>query len=141
MQLPDCFYRVSIKGLILNETRDKFLICRESSGYWETPGGGLEWDVSYREDLAREIKEEMGVATTWVADRPSYFLTGRQTLNNNIPIVNVFFECTVKDLNIIPTDECLEIKFVDQADLTDIQTFPEVKKLAELFKPENHTKG
>lgn len=40
--IPDCFYRISIKALILNEARDKFLICQEDNGKWELPGGGLE---------------------------------------------------------------------------------------------------
>lgn len=28
--IPECFYRISIKALILNETRDKFLLVQES---------------------------------------------------------------------------------------------------------------
>ena len=50
-KIPECFYRVSVKALVLNETRDKFLICEEESGVWELPGGGLDWGATPQEDL------------------------------------------------------------------------------------------
>lgn len=37
-QIPDCFYRISIKALILDEF-GKFLLCREDNGKWDFPGG------------------------------------------------------------------------------------------------------
>jgi len=40
--IPDRFYRVSIKALVLNKEGDKFLICKKESGLWEFPGGGLD---------------------------------------------------------------------------------------------------
>jgi len=58
-EIPNCFYRVSVKALILNETIDKFLISEKESGVWELPGGGLDWGASPQEDLPREIMEEM----------------------------------------------------------------------------------
>jgi len=33
IEIPECYYRVSVKALILNETRDKFLICEEECFY------------------------------------------------------------------------------------------------------------
>ena len=89
--IPDCFYRVSIKALILNETRDKFLIARESIGFWGLPGGGLEWGASPQSDLAREIAEEMGLQVVTVATYPSYFVTERQVKNPDIRIANIIF--------------------------------------------------
>src|SRR6056297_3298410 len=111
-ELPERFYRVSVKALILNEARDKFLICKEDNGKWELPGGGLEWDASPQEELPREIREEMGLEVTWMADQPCYFFTfaferhiGRGA--------NVIYETTVNNLDFIPSDECVEIAFVD----------------------------
>src|SRR6056297_381568 len=140
MQLPDCFYRVSIKGLILNETRDKFLLCREDTDYWELPGGGLDWNTTPQEDLPREIAEEMGLKTTWVAEHPSYFLTGWQTNNSKTPIINVVYVCEVADLNITPSEECLEVKFVNAEDIITMQVFDGPRKLAEMFDPCRHRK-
>jgi 8-oxo-dGTP diphosphatase len=42
--LPGCYYRISVKALILDETRTKFLVVQELDGRWELPGGGLDWD-------------------------------------------------------------------------------------------------
>lgn len=72
--IPNCFYRVSIKALVLDE-EGRFLLCREDVGKWELPGGGLDHGESPRDGIIREIKEEMGLEVTSVAEHPSYFLT------------------------------------------------------------------
>lgn len=136
-EIPNCYYRVSVKALILNETRDKFLICEEENGVWELPEGGLDWGATPQEDLPREISEEMGLKVLWVADNPSYFITS-QTLIRKQWIVNVLYETELENLNFTPSDECVNIKFVDKNDLRDITFFPAVQKLAEMFKSENH---
>ena len=135
--IPECFYRVSVKALILNETRDKFLICEEKSGMWELPGGGLDWGTTPQADLPREIQEEMGLTITKMADNPSYFITD-QTLNQGNWIVNVVYEAEVEHLNFTPSDECINIKFVDKSDIQSMKIFPTIKKLADMFEPENH---
>lgn len=136
--VPECFYRISIKALILNETRDKFLICEEDDGVWELPGGGLDWGATPQEDLPREIKEEMGLETTSVAEDPSYFLT-MQTLGHKIWIANVLYETSVEHLDIIPSDECVSVKFVNKDDLAGMNVYPNVTQLAEMFDPKKHT--
>ena len=136
-EIPECFYRVSVKALILNETKDKFLICEEESGIWELPGGGLDWGATPQEDLPREIKEEMGIAVTKIAANPSYFITD-QTLNSKTWIVNVVYETEVESLEFTPSDECVSIKFVGKSDIESMNVFPTVKKLAEMFSSDNH---
>lgn len=136
-EIPDCYYRVSVKALILNETRDKFLICEEESGVWELPGGGLDWGETPQEDLPREISEEMGIKVISVADNPAYFITG-QTLNRGVWIVNIVYETVLENLDFTASDECVNIKFVDKNDIQDMKIFPTIKKLAEMFKPQNH---
>ncbi|MCA9361641.1 NUDIX hydrolase [Candidatus Kaiserbacteria bacterium] len=136
-EIPECFYRVSVKALVLNETKDKFLICEEESGVWELPGGGLDWGMTPQEDLPREINEEMGLRVTRVADNPSYFITN-QTLNSGTWIVNVLYETELENLDFTPSDECVNIKFVNLDDIKDMKVFPTIKKLAEMFKSENH---
>lgn len=136
--LPNCFYRVSVKGLILNESRNKFLIGKDEAGFWELPGGGLEWGATPQEDLAREIKEEMNLEVAKIASRPSYFLTGRQTVNPDVRIANIVYECEVVDLDFTPTRECLEIQFVNKEDITDLEVSDGVMKLAGMFESINH---
>jgi 8-oxo-dGTP diphosphatase len=137
-EIPDCFYRVSIKGLILNERRNKFLIGKDEAGFWELPGGGLEWDETPQDDLAREIAEEMNLTLTKIASRPCYFLTGRQTVNPDIHIANIVYECQVAHFDFTPTPECLEVRFVDSNDISDLEVSDGVKRLAQIFNPQNH---
>ncbi len=137
MEIENCFYRVSIKALVLNETKDKFLICKEEDGTWELPGGGLDWGTTPQEDLPREIEEEMGVSVIKVADHPSYFITA-QTRNHNTWIVNVLYETKLASLDFRVSDECIEIRFVNKEDLQELNVFPTITKLAEMFKPELH---
>lgn len=136
-QIPECFYRVSVKALILNEARDKFLICKEESGIWELPGGGLDWGMTPQQDLPREVAEEMGISVTKVADHPSYFITDK-TINRGVWFVNVLYEAEVEHLDFTPSDECVDIAFVNQADLGDRRLFPSVRILAEQFDPAQH---
>lgn len=137
-EIPNCFYRVSIKALILNETRDKFLITKEADGRWELPGGGLDWGATPEEDLKREIQEEMGLKVTYVAQNPSYFIAGQA--KTGTWVVNVLFEAKVENLDFTPSDECIEIKFVDKSDTVGMDVFSNVKELVEKFDPMNHSK-
>jgi ADP-ribose pyrophosphatase YjhB (NUDIX family) len=136
--IPRCFYRVSIKALVLNETKDKFLLCRESDGRWELPGGGLEWGTTPQEDLPRELMEEMGLKATWIADNPCYLLTAQSTHEPIIQIVNVLYETKLEHFDFTPSDECMEIRFVNDEDILYLQTFEGPQKLDKMFDSKNH---
>ncbi|USN87395.1 MAG: NUDIX hydrolase [Candidatus Nomurabacteria bacterium] len=138
--IPECFYRVSVKALVLNETKNKFLVAKEENGNWELLGGGLDWGMSAQEDLKREIKEETGLKVTFVADTPSYFLTDRRE-SDGVRFANVLYETTLEDLNFTPSDECTELRFVDLEDCRKLDVFPSVLKLAEMFKTNHHKKS
>ena len=135
--IPDCFYRISVKALVLNETKDKFLITKEHDGRWELPGGGLDWGMSPQEDLTREINEEMGLKTTRIAENPSYFLVS-QTTNSGTWIANIVYEAELENLDFTPSDECTEVRFVNKEDIIDMNVFANVKTLADMFNPRNH---
>ena len=136
-KLPDCCYRVSIKALILNETRNKFLVSKDH-GYWDLPGGGVSHGTVATEELAREIKEEMGLAVTWIDSKPSYFATGVQTLNPEVPMASVIYECELEHLDFTPSEECTDIMFVSPDEINSLPVFDAVKKLAVIFRKENH---
>ncbi len=132
--IPNSFYRVSAKALILDETRTKFLIILEDNGLWEIPGGGLDWGETPQECIKRELHEEMGLTATEVSTTPSYFLVGKNM--KAAWSVNVIFETKIKDLNFIPSPECLEMRFVSPSEVTAIENaFRTVQELGKLFNP------
>jgi ADP-ribose pyrophosphatase YjhB (NUDIX family) len=137
IEVPNGFYRLSLKGLILNETRDKFLIVQEDNGLWELPGGGLDWGENPQDGLRREIEEEMGLKVTWVSKTPSYLIVG-QKKKDDIWISNVIFEVTVENLDFTPSEECVAIRFVNSTEAKTLESFPNVQDLAEMFDPGNH---
>jgi len=129
---------VSVLRPWLNEKRDKFLLCKETDGRWELPGGGLDWGMTPQEDLPRELMEEMGLKAAWIADNPCYFLAGESTHEPIMPIANVLYETELEHLNFTPSDECTEIRFVNSEDVQSMNTFVGPQKLAKMFNSENH---
>ncbi len=130
-EIENAFYRVSIKGLILDETGKKFAVIREDNGWWELPGGGLDYGESAEECLRREIKEEMGLIVTEMNPFPSYHLIGKNMKDRWS--LNLVFEAKVKDLNFTPTEECQEIKFISPEEINSIKAWRNVKELAALL--------
>ena len=52
---------------------------------------------------------------------------------------NVIYETTVKDLNFTPSDECVDIAFVDRDTIGgDKKLFSVVRQLLEVFDPARH---
>ncbi len=131
--IPNRFYRVSVKALVLNKERNKFLICKKESGLWEFPGGGLEWGANPQDDLIREIHEEMGIRVLSISSKPSYFVTAQSEPGKGIWIANVLFETELENFDFIPSDECIEIRFVNGDDIQDLDIFEPIKKVADLF--------
>ncbi len=135
--IPPCFYRVSVKALILNELKDKFLVALRDSGKWELPGGGLEWGENPQDAIKREILEEMCLEVTSVKDTPSYFLTANADTKDFF-YANILYETTVKDLNFTLSNECTKIMFVSPKEAESLHASPNVSILAKQFKLENH---
>lgn len=138
--VPENFYRVSVKALILNETRDKFLIMQEANGKWETPGGGLDFGETPQEGIAREIAEEMHLKVSRIADQPSYFTFGTKSMLGYWN-VGAVYEAELSDLDFTPTEECVALKFVGKGDeewLKSIDKNDSVLALFKVFDPKNH---
>lgn len=133
---PKCYYRTSVKALILNETRDKFLIVKEDNGKWDFPGGGMDYGESPKDCLKRELMEEMGLEVSTISDSPLYFFTGqfqREDLNGKW-YSNVFYEVTLPSLSFTPSSECVKVRFVSPEEIATLPVYNSVTSLASLFK-------
>ncbi|MDP2090645.1 MAG: NUDIX hydrolase [Candidatus Gracilibacteria bacterium] len=133
MEIQQAWYRISIKALIYND-KGEFLLCKESSGLWDLPGGGLDHGENPRDCLKREVLEEMGLEVTWISEEPKYFITAHKIESKSRPwLANVFYEVKVKDLNFTPSDECNEIGFFNTNSIKDINVFVNVAEFVKLL--------
>jgi 8-oxo-dGTP diphosphatase len=126
------FYRVSAKALIFDKSGKRFAVILEDNGWWELPGGGLDWGESVEECITREVKEEMGLTVIEVAKDPCYYMIGKNMSDE--PSLNLVFETKVKDYNFIPSIECMEMKFISIDEVDTINAYRNVKELVELMK-------
>ena len=56
--MQQAHYRISAKALIWDDD-GRVLLCRESSGVWDLPGGGLDHGEDVVSCIEREVSEEM----------------------------------------------------------------------------------
>jgi len=129
------YYRTSIKALIFDEKK-RFLLLLEDNGFWELPGGGLDFGEKPHDCLTRELKEEMGVVVTHIEKRPSYFVTELNSYKRWTS--NVLYETKVKNLEFTPSDECTEIRFFTKEEALKENLNPIVKEFLKEFNSANH---
>lgn len=124
-----CFYRVSVKGIVIDE-QDRILLARESDNTWDMLGGGLDHGEDSIACLKREIQEETGLIVTKVWPEPRYFITAHKA-SNNIYIANVVYQIELENLNFTPTDECKELRFFSPKEMSTLQLSPNMQRLAQ----------
>ena len=135
--IPNWFYRVSAKALILNDEK-KFLLVREER-WWELPWWWLEYWETPQECIKRELVEEMWINVIDVKVNPSYFITVKK--DNWVWIANAIYEAQINidELsNFKPSDECLEARFFDINETQNEKLFPNVREFLKWFNPLNH---
>ena len=136
-QIPNWFYRISAKALILDENK-RFLLVREEK-WWELPGWGLEYWENPQEWIKRELYEEMWINVINVKDNPSYFITAKK--HNWVRIANIIYDTEVnidEIFNFKPSDECLETRFFDVNKAKNEKLFPNVMEFLKHFNPSDH---
>lgn len=131
-----CYYRVSVKGIVIDET-GRFLLAREDNGKWEMLGGGLDHDEDPKKCLKREIREETGLQLTYISPCPIYFVTCKKYGGDNY-IANIIYEIKLKNLDFIPSDECQELRFFSASEARNEALFSNVEALLDVYDPAAH---
>ena len=133
--IPNWFYRTSVKALILNKD-NKFLLTREEK-WWDLPWWWLEYGETPQDCIKRELFEEMWIKVKSVNKQPSYFVTTQK--KNWVWISNIIYKVSVdiEDVfNFNPSDECLQVKFFNRQEAENEKIFPNVKEFINQFNPE-----
>ena len=131
-----CYYRISVKGLCVDET-GRFMLAREDNGKWELPGGGLDHGEDPIVGLIREIQEETGLKITYVSPTPKYFLTSAR-FGHDTFVANVIYEIKLKNLDFTASEECLELKYFNVEEARELDLFPNIEAFLDVFDPALH---
>ena len=123
-EIPEGYYRISIKALVLNEDRTKFMLIKDETGHWDLPGGGIKWGENVVECLEREIEEEMGLQVENIENRPSYFFT---FVNESVKYAYTIYETILSKGEFTTSDECEEIRLVSIEEARSLLIRPNVE--------------
>ena len=137
---PDCFYRVTIKGLCVRN--GKLLLSKESESLsgqkWELPGGGLDFGEDITTAFKREIEEEMGLKVTKMSKAPIYTWTWKYEDRRGM---DWYYSCVLayrvefEDLNITPSEECEAVEFFSLDEMRTLDLGGQVTPLPDIFNP------
>jgi len=110
-EIPDAFYRISIKVLI-KDSDDKLLVVQDTTNnIWEVPGGGLDHGETIRQTAAREIQEELGVTLAACDDEPLAITLGEHP--NNYPTLMLYYRGKLSSFTFTPENK-FKIGFVTE---------------------------
>lgn len=57
----DYLFRVSLKALIRNERGEVLVVKEAGRDWWDLPGGGMDHGETFKQAIARELEEEVGL--------------------------------------------------------------------------------
>lgn len=117
-QMPNTYYRVSVKTLVF-DADSKLLISKNREGEWEIPGGGLDHGETVEACAARELAEELQAKVIGVGDvafcYPGLAYNGNPKL---CVAINMHID---ENTPLVPTDDDLvEARFVTREELLNL---------------------
>lgn len=135
--------RVAAKALIFSKS-GKVLILREAKsspegtrgGLYQLPGGRIEANESFFDGLAREVREETGLAVT--PERPLYlgewYPNIRGTQHH---IIATYFVCSVAADTVILSEEHDQFEWIEPEAYVDFKLVPPEDKVIQAYLDRN----
>lgn len=132
-----CFYRTSIKGLVIDQ-KNRILLAHQIDDYWDLMGGGIEYDEEPIDALSREIKEETGLKITKISASPLYYITAKRQ-HKDTYVAILIHQIELNSLNFVASDECQELRFFSVEQAGQLKLYPVLYKFLDSFNPKLHT--
>lgn len=104
-------FHITVKGIVVLD--NKILLLKrvkpstDGLGFWELPGGGLEYGETPNQALIRELKEETGLDIVII--KPAYTFT---KISEDYQTVGIGFLCIPKNDHVRLSDEHTDYCFV-----------------------------
>lgn len=119
---------VGVGAIIFNE-RDEILMMQRPTGRWWYPTGFCEVGISPAENVAKEVREEIGLIV-----RPTHLIGITDSLKNGSPsrhIYSMLFACSIEGGEIAPSPlEALDARFFPFEKLPEPLHWPDPKWIA-----------
>jgi 8-oxo-dGTP diphosphatase len=112
--VPDSYYRVSVKALITDEN-NRILVVNERGTGWGLPGGGLDWGENTKNALKREVHEELGCAAQ-IEEQP-VLISPAHAHPYNQHVLWIIYRATIQSGEIKHTNNVVDAKFMTIAEL------------------------
>lgn len=108
----DYLYRISIKGLVLNEKGEALVVKETGRDWWDLPGGGMDHGEDFKTALAREMKEEVNLEGNFTykiifIDEPAYLK------EHDFWQVRLVFEVKSENMTFSAGDDGDEVEFIN----------------------------
>ncbi len=96
---------------------DKILLVKENNGTWSLPGGWVDVDLSVKENIIKEVKEEAGLDV-----QIDKVIAVQDREKHNLPVYahkvcKIFLQCSVLGGSFRENLETIESRYFSQADL------------------------
>lgn len=117
---------VALKGAIFN--KNKFLIIKRSNktrgehGFWEFPGGRMEFGETPEETLGRELLEEVGLKVEIIKPLNSWSFFR----DENTQIVGITYLCKAVSSEVILSEEHVDCAWVTFEDIRNYNIKPSI---------------
>jgi len=123
--IDDCIYRISIKALIVNPTKTKVLVCKEIEGWWNFPGGGLDYGEMPEIGLKRELTEELNISNKDILhiDKKIQF-TAFGLGKSKVPKANLFYASRINSSAIRSSEEISGVAWIKPEKILSITLSP-----------------
>ncbi len=127
-------FRIAVRGLI--EREGCFLLLKRSKpargelGYWELPGGGLDFGESPEQALHREIDEETGL-TVSIAEP---LCVWHHLRDHSVQIIGMTLRCQYRAGTVRLSSEHEDYAWLTIEEIKQKKVFPELLKELESIK-------